>query len=72
MKKENKIVFVMAQIALMNCERAGMEAENTYRLNCGQSIIYGDEAFQSLYDKYAPLIGRNAFPEMFILSERET
>ncbi|NCT58914.1 hypothetical protein GW776_05405 [archaeon] len=56
----------------MNCERAGMEAENTYRLNCGQSIIYGDEAFQSLYDKYAPLIGRNAFPEMFILSERET
>ena len=61
---EGEVAFVMAQIALMNCERAGMEAENTRRLVCGHSIAYAEKAFQALQDKYAPLIGSNALLEM--------
>ena len=63
---EGEVAFVMAQVALMNCERAGMEAENTHRLDCGHSIAYGEKAFQALYDKYAPMIGSNALLEMAV------
>jgi hypothetical protein len=62
--RDGEVAFVMAQIALMNCERAGMEAENTHRIDCGHSIAYGEEAFRALHDKYARLIGSNALLEM--------
>lgn len=39
--RESEVAFVMAQIALLNCEVAGMQAENTHRLNCGNSVAYG-------------------------------
>jgi hypothetical protein len=61
---EAQTAYVLAQTALLNCERAGMDAENTHRLSVGQSIAYGDEAFQALYDRYAPTIGTNAIMEM--------
>lgn len=55
--------YVLAQTALLNCERAGMEAENAHNLSVGNSIAYGDEAFQALHDRYAVLIGHNAIME---------
>ena len=53
-------VVVMAQIALLNCQRAGMEAENTHRTNCGNNIAYGADEFQALYDRYVSVIGIDA------------
>lgn len=61
---EPQTAYILAQVALLNCERAGMEAENAHRLSVGQSIAYGDEAFQALHDRYAPTIGSNAIMEM--------
>lgn len=61
---EGQNAYVLAQVALLNCERAGMEAENTHRISIGQSIAYGDEAFQALADRYAAVIGHNAIMEM--------
>lgn len=63
---EGQVAYVLAQVALLNCERAGMEAENAHRLSVGQSIAYGDEAFQALHDQYAPMIGTNAIMEMAV------
>ncbi len=61
---EGQNAYVLAQVALLNCERAGMEAENTHRISIGQSIAYGDEAFQALADRYAAVIGHNAIMEL--------
>lgn len=61
---EPQTAFILAQVALLNCERAGMEAENVHRLSVGQNIAYGDEAFQALHDRYASSIGHNAIMEM--------
>jgi hypothetical protein len=36
-------------------EREGMLAENTHRLDCGHSIAYTDEHFQTLADKIRKL-----------------
>lgn len=61
---EGQAAFILAQVALLNCERAGMEAENAHRLSCGESIAYGDDEFQALLESYAPLISSNAILEM--------
>lgn len=49
---ENLMVNYNAMIiglsALLNCEVAGMKAENEHRLSLGQSIAYDHEAFVSL------------------------
>jgi len=61
---EGQVALIMAQVALLNCERAGMEAENAHRLSCGESIAYGDREFQALHDRYAATIGYNSIVEM--------
>ena len=63
-------VVVMAQIALLNCERAGMEAENTYR--CGNNIAYGAVEFQALYDRYVSVIGIDALSAQATAPARTT
>lgn len=61
---EGQYAYVMAQIALLNTERAGMEAENQHRLACGHSIAYGMDAFAELLSRYEGAIGHNAIMEM--------
>jgi len=56
--KEGEVAFVMAQIALLNCEVAGMQAENTQRLNHGYSLAYGENEFASVRQKYEALLER--------------
>lgn len=51
--------FVLAQTALLNCEVAGMQAENQHRLNCGLGIAYGADEFLSVQKKYEAVIGCN-------------
>ena len=36
-------------------EREGMLAENAHSLDCGYSILYGDEAFNELADRMREL-----------------
>lgn len=40
-------IFLMAQI-----EMQSMIAENQYRVSCGNSISYGEDAFLNLIEKY--------------------
>lgn len=61
---EGQCAYVMAQVALLNAEVAGMQAENRHRMNCGDSIAYGDEAFAEVVAKYEGRIGRDAFVGM--------
>lgn len=61
---EGQFAYVMAQVALLNCERAGMEAENAHRLSLGESIAYGADEFNALREEYAAAIGHNAILEM--------
>ena len=52
MTDEQKAAYIQAMIACVNVEVAAMQAENTHRLNCGNSIAYGEEAFLALIEKY--------------------
>lgn len=61
---EGQFAYVMAQVALLNCERAGMEAENAHRLSLGESIAYGADEFHALQAEYVSMIGHNAILEM--------
>lgn len=61
---EPQTAYILAQVALLNCERAGMEAENAHRLSVGESIAYGADEFRALRDEYASMIGHNAIMEM--------
>jgi hypothetical protein len=58
---EGQYAYVMAQIALLNCEVAGMQAENHHRMACGNSIAYGDDEFNRIFDAYNTRIGHEAF-----------
>ncbi len=51
MTPEERAAFIIAQAACLNAEVAGMLAENQHRMNCGNSIAYGEEAFQDVIDK---------------------
>ncbi len=62
--REGEVAFVMAQTALLNCEVAGMQAENTHRLACGNSVAYGADEFAAVRQQYEALIGSNAILEM--------
>ena len=37
-----------------------MIAENQHRMNCGNSIAYGEEAFIELQKRFEPVLGYNA------------
>jgi hypothetical protein len=61
---EGQYAYVMAQIALMNAEVAGMQAENQHRMNRGNSIAYGDAEFAEVRAHYEARIGHEAFKGM--------
>ena len=61
---EGSYAFILAQVALLNCEIAGMQAENQHRMNCTQSIAYGEEAFAIVYKKYEAMISKDAILNM--------
>jgi hypothetical protein len=62
---EQKAALVVAQAALLNCEVAGMVAENQHRMNCGNSIAYGDEAFAAKFKEYEAVLGYNSVVGLF-------
>ena len=51
MTDEQKAAYVIAQAACLMATVAGMQAENQHRMNCGNSIAYGEEAFQRAIDE---------------------
>lgn len=61
---DGSYAFVMAQVALLNCEVAGMQAENQNCIRFGWSISYGAHAFQEVRKKYEAMIGCNAILAM--------
>lgn len=40
-----KAAILNARAAALRAEVAGMEAENTHRIQCGNSVAYGDSSF---------------------------
>ena len=52
MNQEQRITFINSQIACANAEVEGMKAENQYRVDCGHSIAYGEEAFYKVAETY--------------------
>lgn len=60
MTEELKAAFINAQTAMMQVELGGMIAENQHRMNCGNSIAYGEEAFIELQKRFEPVLGYNA------------
>ncbi len=52
MTPEQKTVFVMAQIALLNADVAMMQAANEYRTRRGETIAYGEEEMYPIIQSY--------------------
>ena len=52
MTPEQKAAFIMAQAACAIAEIAGMQAENQHRANNGDSVRYGEEAFQGVTARF--------------------
>jgi len=65
MTDEQKAAFVLAQIALMNCRVAGMQAENAKRAVSGESPAYDEAAFARLEMEYDGVLGHNAVLWLF-------
>lgn len=65
MTPEQQAAFVNAQTALLNCEVAGMVAENQVRQSLGQSMAYDETAFVAKYKEYVNVLGHNAVVSFF-------
>ncbi len=65
MTPEQAVAYVMAQVALLNAEVAGMVAENQHRMNCSQSVAFGDDQFTKVVRSYAERIGHKALDTLF-------
>ena len=61
---EGSYAFVLAQVALLNCRVAGMQAENQHRIACGNSVAYADDAFADVEREFAAMIGFNEILNM--------
>lgn len=61
---EGSYAFVLAQVALLNCRVAGMQAENQHRLSCGNSIAYASDEFFAVEREFEALIGCNEILRM--------
>lgn len=48
--EQARAAVLMARAAALNARVAAMVAENQHREACGQSIAYGEEAFQNTLD----------------------
>jgi hypothetical protein len=53
-----RAAFLMSQVACAMAEIAGMQAENQHSMICGNGILYGEDAFAGVIEKYG--IGHNA------------
>ena len=58
MNDEQRYAYVLAQIACMNAEIAGMQALNAHRIHRGETIAYLDDAFIEVINRYG--LGHNA------------
>ncbi len=63
MTPEQKAAFVMAQAACAMAEIAGMQAANQHRTQHGNSIMYGEEAFDGVIERNC--ISHNAVLSLF-------
>lgn len=63
MTEEQNAAYVSSQSACALIEAMGMVAENTHRQQCGKIIVYGEEAFNALINKYG--IHHNAIVTTF-------
>ena len=61
---EGSVAFIIAQVALLNCRVIGMQAENTHRLACGESIAYGEASFYNVEKEFTAMIGCNEILNM--------
>lgn len=57
---DRQLAIVYATIAQMNCEVAGMIAQNVYRQLTDNQVSYDEESFMGVWNKYEPVIGYNA------------
>lgn len=46
-----KVTREQIELEALKTERAGYEAENAQRMHLGQSLAYGAEAFQGIYER---------------------
>lgn len=65
MNDDQKAAFINAQSALLNCEVAGMIAENQSRQRQGYSLAYAEDAFDAVYKNYEGVLGANAVINLF-------
>jgi hypothetical protein len=59
MNDDQKLVYLLAQIALFNNRSAGMIASNSYRISQGMSPHYEIGEFQSLEEEFTILRHNN-------------
>lgn len=64
MTHEERAAYINAQATLLRVEMEGMLAENQHRINCGNSIAYGEEAFTALRIRYC-FLEENPLIEFF-------
>lgn len=57
---DRQLAIVYAEIARMNCEVAGMIAENMYRQHRGEQIAYDEVSFCGVVKNFEHVIGYNA------------
>lgn len=63
---DTNIAFILAQVAIMNCRVAGMQAENQRRIHQGLCVTFLRDDFLDVEREFEPLIGFNAMMEMGI------
>lgn len=65
MTPEQRTAFINAQTALFLAEIEAMKAENQFRNQQGLTVAYTEKEFNSIIQKYEPIIGYNAVIEFF-------
>lgn len=63
MTPEQQAAYVISQSVSALIEAMGMTAENRHRLSVGNSVAYGEEAFQAVIERYG--IQHNAILSLF-------
>lgn len=65
MTPEQKAAFIIAQAALLNAKVAMMQAENQWRVQCGESIAYAEEEMDNEIHDLMTTLEHNAVLSMF-------
>ena len=65
MNPEQRVAFINTQTALFLAEIESMKAENQFRIQQGLTVAYTEREFNSIIQKYEPIIGYNAVIEFF-------